>query len=215
MEKHPATNNATESLIASAQPQQGQPPTGQPQMGRQQMSGGPMGGPSQQGQMQQGKAQGATAININLTKSSMPSGPLADADIPRIKAAIGDACNELNDGIRATEQKVDNDVLKSGLLGFQSWLKRQGCVSQASTKYAIESTDKYASQIFDTYPGTLAFDVYFKMAGANKNPYRLLIFVSKVDLFSLASLAENKSLAGVPVPKGWPKNPWSFWTERP
>ena len=145
----------------------------------------------------------------------MPSGPISDKDIPQIKTVIVRALNEINGSIKASGQKVDYETIKSGILGFQKWIKQQGCVSQASSRYDIESTEKYPTQIFVTYPGTLAFDINFKMSGSNKNPYRLLLFVSKVDLFAMASLVENKSLAGVPVPKGWPKNPWSFWTERP
>jgi hypothetical protein len=207
---HIAKDTTLEPLISSAQPPQGQPQGGRPQMG-----GKPSTGQAPQGQSPQGQAQGASSLKINLAKYSLPSGPVTDADMPKIKAVIDGACTELNESIKSAGQKVDNEVIKSGLLGFQNWLKRQGCVSQASTRYDIESTDKYSSQIFETYPGTLAFDIDFKMAGNTKKPYRLLLFVSKVDLFAQASLVENKSLAGVPVPKGWPKNPWSFWTERP
>ena len=165
------------------------------------------------GQRQQGQA--APTLAEKLAKFALPSGPVADKDVAVIKDVIDSICTEISGSIKSAGQKVDNEVLKSGIVGFQDWLKRQKCIEKASTRYDIESTDKYSSQIFFTYPGTLPFDIDFKMAGSNKNPYRLLLYVTKVDLFKLASLVENKSLAGVSVPKGWPKNSWSYWTDRP
>ena len=154
------------------------------------------------------------ALDQNLSKCQLPSRAIAGNDMPGIKDAIDAACKEINASIKAAGQKVDYEVIKSGILGFQGWLKRQGCVSQASTRYDIESTDKYLDQIFFTYPGTLAFDIDFKMAGNTKKPYRLLLFITKADLFSFASLVENSTIGGVPVPKDWPNNPWPYWNER-
>lgn len=171
------------------------------------------GGERPMGQRQQ--AQAALTQAEKLNKYVLPSKPITDSDIAGIKAMIDEVCAEISTSITSAGQKVDNDVLKSGILGFQDWLKKQGCVEKASTRYDIESTDKYTSQIFFTYPGTLPFDIDFKMAGNLKKPYRLLLYVTKVDLFKIASLVENKSIAGVPVPKGWPRNPWSYWTDRP
>ncbi len=154
------------------------------------------------------------ALDQNLSKYELPKRAIAGNDMPGIKVTIDGVCKEINASIQAAGQKVDYEVIKSGLLDFQSWLKRQGCVSQASTRYDIESTEKYTNQIFFTYPGTLAFDIDFKMAGNTKKFYRLLLFVTKADLFSFASLVENSTIDGVPVPKDWPNNPWSYWNER-
>ena len=170
------------------------------------MGGGPMG---------QRQAQAAPDLGQKLSKYVLPSKPITESDISGVRTMMDAVCAEISSSIKSAGQKVDNDVLKSGILGFQDWLKKQGCVEKATTRYDIESTDKYTSQIFFTYPGTLPFDIDFKMAGNVKKPYRLLLYVTKVDLFKLASLVENKSIAGVPVPKGWPRNPWSYWTDRP
>ena len=180
---------------------------------------GPPGGGGMPGMMGAGPGrqrggQATSELGLKLSKYILPSRPIADSDIAGVKAAIDEACKEINASIKAAGQKVGDEVIKSGLLDFQSWLKRQGCVRQASTRYDIESTEKYVSQIFFTYPGTLAFDVDFKMAGKTKNPYRLLLFVTKADLFNVASLVENNTIDGVPVPKDWPNNPWPYWNER-
>jgi len=187
-----------------------QGPGGGPQGGAR-PGGGQAGGPMM-GQPQQGQA--APDFGQKLSKYVLPSKPISDNDMPEIKAAIDAACKAINASIKAAGQRVDYEVIKSGLLGFQSWLKRQGCVRQASTRYDIESTEKYTNQIFFTYPGTLAFDIDFKMAGNAKKPYRLLLFVTKADLFNVASLVENSTIDGVPVPKDWPNNPWPYWNER-
>ena len=172
--------------------------------------GGMMGG----GPGGQRGGQAVPDFGQKLAKIALPSGPVSDKDIPAIKAVIDQACSEISTTIKSAGQKVNYDTIKSGLLGFQDWLKRQGCVRQASTRYDIESTEKYTNQIFFTYPGTLAFDIDFKMAGNTKKPYRLLLFVTKADLLNVASLVENSTIDGVPVPKDWPNNPWSYWNAR-
>ena len=127
-----------------------------------------------------GSLQGQNTPDLaqKLSKYVLPSKAIGDSDLPGIKTMIDGACKEINASIKAAGQKVDYEVIKSGILDFQSWLKRQGCVRQASTRYDIESTEKYTDQIFFTYPGTLAFDIDFKMAGNTKKPYRLLLFVA-------------------------------------
>jgi len=196
-------NNTIHPLMASAESKQGPPGGGGPSA----IGGGPMG------QRQQGQA--APDLGQKLSKYVLPSRPVTDSDISGIKDMIEAVCAEISASIKSAGQKVDNDAIKSGLLGFQDWLKKQGCVSQASTRYAIESTDKYPAEIFETFPGTVAFDVAFKQAGNAKKLYRLLLFVTTVDLFSFGSLEENRTTAGIPVPKNWPQNPWSYWTDRP
>ena len=163
---------------------------------------------------QRGQGQNTPDLVQKLSKYVLPSKAIGDSDLPGIKTTIDGVCKEINASIKAAGQKVDYEVIKSGILDFQSWLKRQGCVRQASTRYDIESTEKYTDQIFFTYPGTLAFDIDFKMAGNTKKPYRLLLFVSKADLFNVASLVENSTIDGVPVPKDWPNNTWPYWNER-
>lgn len=193
-------------MLASAGSLQGPPGGGGPQGdGRSQAAGG--GG-------QRGQGQNTPDLAQKLSKYVLPSKAIGDSDLPGIKTMIDGVCKEINASIKAAGQKVDYEVIKSGILDFQSWLKRQGCVRQASTRYDIESTEKYTDQIFFTYPGTLAFDIDFKMAGNTKKPYRLLLFVSKADLFNVASLVENSTIDGVPVPKDWPNNTWSYFNER-
>jgi hypothetical protein len=196
-------------MLASAGSLQGPPGGAGPQAaggGAPQMGGGRGG--------QRGQGQNTPDLAQKLSKYVLPSKAIADSDLPGVKTMIDGVCKEINASIKAAGQKVDYEVIKSGILDFQSWLKRQGCVRQASTRYDIESTEKYTDQIFFTYPGTLAFDIDFKMAGNTKKPYRLLLFVTKADLFNVASLVENSTIDGVPVPKDWPNNPWSYWNER-
>ena len=160
------------------------------------------------------KAQAAPTLAQKLGRYVLPSRPVADSDMPGIKTMIDAVCGEISTSIKSAGQKVDDEAIKSGVLSFQDWLKKQGCVTRVSSPYDIEFTDKYASKIFATYPGTLPFHFEFKMAGNANKPYRLLLFITKVDLFSLASLVENKTINGVPVPKDWPNNPWSYWNAR-
>ena len=120
--------------------------------------------------------------------------------------------NKINESGRSSGKRADDQTIKSGMLTFQDWLKRQGCISQASTTYDLEAADKYSDNIFFTYPGQLPFDIVFRMEGDMKKPYRLLIFVTRVDLFNFASLVENKSINGVPALKNWPS---SYLEKRP
>ena len=160
------------------------------------------------------RGQAAPDFSQKLAKIALPSGTVTDKDMPAIEAVIDHACSEISTSIKSAGQKVDYEVIKSGLLAFQDWLKKQECVRQASTRYDIQSTEKYTDQIFFTYPGTLPFDIDFRMAGNTKKPYRLLLFITKADLFNVASLVENTTIDGVPVPKDWPNNPWPYWNER-
>ena len=180
---------------------------GQPQ----QMGGG--GGPMM-GQPQKGQAQGAASLAPKLAKYALPTGPVTDNGIPGIKATIDAVCAEISTSIKSAGKKVDDEAIKSGVLGFQDWLKKQKCVEKVTSPYDVDSADKYAAQIFATFPGTLPFHFEFKVDGNGTKPYRLLLFITKADLFSLASLVENKTINGVPVPKDWPENPWSYWNNR-
>ena len=167
-------------------------------------------GPPQMGQLQRGPS-----LSQNLKAYSLPKGTITQNDMPKIKTIIQQALGNIGESIKTAGQRADNQTIKSGILAFQDWLKAQGCVSQASTTFDIESADNYSENIFMTYPGQLPFDIDFKMEGSAQKPYRLLIFVTTVDLFTFASLVENKSIGGVPVPESWPKDTWSYWRDRP
>jgi hypothetical protein len=147
-----------------------------------------------------------------LEAYSLPAGPVTESDIPRIKTVIQQALSKISESKKSAGKRPDYQTIKSGILIFQDWLNRQGCISHASTTYDLEATDKYSENIFAVYPGQLPFDIVFKMGGDVKKQYRLLIFVSTVDLLDFASLVENKSLGGVPALKNWPS---SYMETRP
>jgi hypothetical protein len=173
---------------AMAQPQQGQPPMGQPQKG--------------------------SSSNQALQSLSLPAGAIAEGDIDKIKATIQQVLAKLSEPMKSAGKKTDYQTLKSGILTFQDWLKQQGCINKVSTTYDIDKTDKYDDSIFMTHPGQLPFDIIFNMGWDIKKPYRLLMFVSKADYLRFASLAENKSINGVPVIKSWPKDVMSYWENK-
>jgi len=135
--------------------------------------------------------------------------------MPKIKTLIQQLLSKISEPVKSSGNRADNQAIRSYLLLFLDWLKAQGCVSQVSTSYDIEKSDMYSDNIFITHPGQIPFDINFKMEGNIEKPYRLLIFVTTVHLFEFASLVENKSIGGVPVPENWPKDAWSYWDERP
>ena len=183
------------NLLAQSGSMMGQPRGGQPQAGPPEMGGSRMGQPQMGAMLGQG-----------LAEYSLPEGAITENEIPQIKAAIQQALDKLSESQRSAGKRSDNQTIKSGILAFQDWLKRQGCIGSASSTYDLEAADKYSDNIFITYPGQLPFDIVFKMRGETKKPYRLLIFVTTVDLFSFASLVENKSVGGVPALKNWPSS---------
>jgi len=150
-----------------------------------------------------------------LDTFTLPAGTIAEADIPGIKTVIGQVLGKISESETSAGKRVDDQTIKSCLLLLQGWLRGQGCVSQVSTTYDIEATDTYPDSIFMTYPGQLPFDIVFKMEGDAQKPYRLLIFITSYNLFTFASLVENRSLGGVDIPENWPKDPWSYWEDRP
>jgi hypothetical protein len=178
---------------ASAQPQQGQPQGGQPQTGQ---------------------SQRRASQTVNLEAYSLPAGTIAENDMDKIKNTIQQVLAKISEPMKSAGKKADYQTLKSGILTFQDWLKKQGCLSNVSTTYDIETTDKYSDSIFVTHPGQLPFDMTFNMGGDIKKAYRLLMFVSTADFLRLASLAENKSIAGVPAIKSWPKDVMSYWENK-
>jgi hypothetical protein len=161
-------------------------------------------GNSSMAQPQMGQPQQGAALSQGLEAYSLPAGIITENDMPRIKAVIEQVLNKISESMKSAGKRTDYQGIKSGILNFQDWLKRQGCVGQASTTYNLEATDKYSENIFMTYPGQLPFDIVFKMGGDIKKQHRLLIFVSTVDFLKLASLVENKSIGGVAVLKNWP-----------
>jgi hypothetical protein len=186
------------NLLAQGNPMMGQARGGQPQMGSPQMGRPQMGASSGQ----------------ELEAYSLPKGAITGNDIPQIKAVIQQALNKLSESRKSAGKRSDNESLKSGILSFQDWLKKQGCISQASSTYNLEASDKYSDNIFITYPGQLPFDIVFNMGGGNTKQFRMLLFVSPVDFLKLGTLVENKSLGGVPVPPKWPKDTSSYWKDR-
>ena len=157
-------------------------------------------------QPQQGQPQRGSSLNQGLEAYSLPTGTITENDIPKIKTVIQQVLGKISESKKSAGKRADDQTIKSGILTFQDWLKQQGCISQASTAYDLEATDKYSENIFFTYPGQLPFDIVFKMGGDMEKPYRLLIFVTRVDLLNLASLVENKSIGGVPALKNWPSS---------
>jgi len=166
----------------------------------------------QQGQPQMGQQQLGASSSQGLEAYSLPKGTITENNIPQIKTVIQQVLGKINESNKPAGKRADYQTIKSSILTFQDWLKRQGCVSQASTTYDIETTEKYSNNIFIAYPGQLPFDIVFNMEGNIKKPYRLLLFVTTVDLFSFASLVENKTIGGVPALKNWPT---SYLDKRP
>lgn len=172
--------------------------------------GQPQMGPPQMGQQQRG-----ASLSQGLKGYLLPTGTITQNDMPKIKTIIEQVLFNISESIKTAGERADYQTIKSGLLAFQDWLKAQGCVSQASTTYDIETTDNYSENIFITHPGQLPFDIVFDMEGGIERLYRLLIFVTTADLFNFGSLVENKSVGRVPVPENWPKDSWSYWEDRP
>lgn len=150
-----------------------------------------------------------------LDTYTLPAGTITEADLPEIKTIIQEVLGKISESGTSAGNRADDQTIKSCLLTFQDWLKGQGCVHQVSTTYNIEATDTYPDSIFMTHPGQLPFDIVFNMGENVQKQYRLLIFITSFDLFTFASLVENKSLGGIAAPPNWPKDPWSYWDERP
>lgn len=163
-------------------------------------------------QPQMGQPQRGASSGPDLETYSLPAGTITEKEMPRIESVIQQVLVKISDSKKSAGKRADNQAIRSGIITFQEWLKRQGCISQASTTYDIEATDKYSDNIFFTYPGQLPFDIVFNMAGDIKKHYRLLIFITRADLLNLASLIENTSINGVPALKNWPS---SYLEKRP
>jgi len=155
-------------------------------------------------QPQMAKPQRGAASSQGLEAYSLPAGTIIENDMPRVRAVMQQVLNNISESKKTAGKRADNQTIKSCILTFQEWLNRQGCVSQASTTYDLETADKYSENIFMTYPGQLPFDIIFKMGGEIKKQHRLLIFVSAIDLLDFGSIVENKSIGGVPALKNWP-----------
>jgi len=175
-----------------------QPQMDTPQMGESQM------GPSQMAQPMGGNG----GASQELASYKLPTGQIKGSDMPRIQAVMEEVLKKISTSRAASGQGgsyLDLDTVKSSILRFMDWMNRQGCVQKASTTYDIDATDGYGENIFAVYPGQLPFDIVFNMGGDVNPQYRLMIFVSRVDLLSFGNLMENTSLAGIPVPEPWPK----------
>jgi hypothetical protein len=151
-----------------------------------------------------GQAQGGLSAIQGLEAFSLPVVPITENDMPRIKTVIQEVLKKISESKKSAGKRADYQTVKAVILTFQEWLRKQGCVSQASTTYDFENTDKYSENIFVPYPGQLPFDIVFNMGGETKKQHRLMIFVSVIDLLDFGSLVENKSIGGVPALKNWP-----------
>ena len=160
-------------------------------------------------------AEMGAASGQELEAFALPKGAITESEIPGIKAVIQQALDKMSASKKSAGKRSDNQAIKAGILRFQDWLRKQGCISKASSTYDLEAADKYINNIYITFPGQLPFDIIFKMAGGVTKQYRMLLFVSPADFLSFASLVENKSLGGVPVPPNWPKDTLSYWKDRP
>ena len=160
-------------------------------------------GNSSMAQPQIGQPQRGSSPDQGLEAFSLPSGAIAENDIPKIKNTIKQVLDKLSESKKSAEKRSDNQTIKTGILTFQEWLKKQGCVIQASTTYDLEAADKYSENIFVPSPGQLPFDIIFNM-GEVKKQHRLMIFVSTIEFLRFGSLVENKSVGGVPALKNWP-----------
>ena len=150
-----------------------------------------------------------------LDAYSLPAGTITADDMPKIKTVIEQVLGKISQSGTSAGERADDQTIKSAILAFRDWLGGQGCVSKVSTTYNIEATDTYPDTIFMTFPGQIPFDIVFNMEGEVQKPYRLMMFITPSELFNFGSLVENKSLGGVAVPPNWPKDPWSYWEDRP
>lgn len=189
-------NFLAERNSSLAQPQPGQPQGGQPQMGQPQM----------------GQPRGGALSSQGIEVYSLPSGPIMENDMAKIKTVIQEVLSKISESKKSAGKRSDYQTIKSGILTFQDWLNRQGCISKASSTYDLEAADKYSDNIFITSPGQLPFDIVFNMGGGTKQ-YRMLLFVSPVDFLRFGSLVENR-LEKVPVPQNWPKNYLPYFENR-
>jgi hypothetical protein len=130
---------------------------------------------------------------------SLPAAPITENDILRIKTVIEEVLNEVNESIKSAEiskNKADVQPIILGVLIFQDWLAGQECVDQVSNWY-VKAIDKYDEEMFRFYPGEVPFDIVFDMGEdvkAKDSLYRLMIFVTTVDLLRFASIIENKKV---------------------
>jgi len=143
---------------------------------------------------------------------ALPSGRITEDEIPRMKTAMQEVLKKISEARKSTGKRSDNTAIKSGILDFQEWLRKQGCISQASSAYDLEASDKYSENIFITYPGQLPFDIVFR-TGEDTKQYRLLLFVSPVEFLRFGSFVENR-LEKIPVPQNWPKNYTPYFKNR-
>jgi hypothetical protein len=134
-----------------------------------------------------------------LKAYSLPAAPITENDIPRIKTVIQEVLKEINESIKSADiakNRADVNPIILGICVFQDWLAGQGCVDQVSNWY-VKAIDKYDEEIFRFYPGEVPFDIVFDMGEDVKTKdslYRLMIFVTTVDLLRFASIIENRKV---------------------
>lgn len=150
---------------------------------------------------------GGGGSNQGLEGYTLPTGPVTTNDMLRIQTVMAEVMKSISDAMassRPSGKYLELSAVKEAVTTFMAWLNRQVCIRSASTTYDLAATENYGENIFSVYPGQLPFDIVFDMKTAGDTQYRLMIFVSRVDLLSFGNLMENTSLAGIPVPEPWP-----------
>jgi hypothetical protein len=150
-----------------------------------------------------------------LETYALPAETVTERDMTRIETVIQQVLQNISESIKASGQaksKSDVSPIMSGILIFQDWLTRQGCVAQASNWY-VKGADNFSDDIFLSYPGQVPIDILFNMRRDIEEKdrlYRLLIFVNTTDLLRFASLVQNREIIvwpGEDVPYLVPSSP--------
>ena len=134
-----------------------------------------------------------------LEAYSLPAAPITENDIPGIQNVIQEVLREINESIKSADlakNKADVQPIILGICIFQDWLRGQECVDKVSNWY-VEAIDKYDEEMFRFYPGEAPFDIVFDMGEdvkAQDSLYRIMIFVTTVDLLRFASIIENRKV---------------------
>jgi hypothetical protein len=164
--------------------------------------------------MGQGQGSGGAVPVQGLDAYALPGGAVSESDMPDIQARIEQVLEKISESRASSGNRADDQTIRSGLLAFRSWLKSQGCVSEASSTYDLEKSDAYDGNIFITHPGQIPFDIVFRMAGGVEQPYRLLVFVTRYELFNFGSLVKNNAKEEVYIPERWPEDAPGYWESR-
>ncbi|MBN1625251.1 MAG: hypothetical protein JW944_01900 [Deltaproteobacteria bacterium] len=86
-----------------------------------------------QGQPQMGQPQRGSSSSQGLGSYSLPAGTIKEEDIPSIKDVLKQALDKMTESMSTSGKMADYQTIRSGIIAFQDWLKKQGCISDAST----------------------------------------------------------------------------------